>query len=60
MKFLLFAKTKKLSETVIPELDKYSLFEIKRIIEELETINFLISTKNVNKRLALEILMLKI
>jgi len=57
---VLFAKTKKLSGTVIPELDKYSLSEIKRIIEELETMNFLISTKNVNKRLALEILMLKI
>lgn len=37
-----------------------SLQEIKKIINEIEKINFLISTKNINKRLALEILMLKL
>jgi len=37
-----------------------SLLKIKRAIEDLERINFLISTKNINKRLALEILMLNL
>ena len=40
--------------------EKYSLHEVKRMIEEIETTRFLISTRNINKRLALELLMTKI
>jgi len=38
----------------------FSLQEIKNTINEIEKINFLISTKNINKKLALEILMLNL
>lgn len=56
---LLF-KTGNLQKTSISDLNNYSLSKIKKIIEELEQTNFLISTKNINKRLALEILMMQL
>lgn len=56
----LLSKTENLPETNIPDLDSYSLSEIKKIIEQLQNIIFLASTRNINKRLALEILMLNL
>ena len=56
----LLLKTKVLSEKSPLSFGHYSLSEIKKIIEELEKTYFLISTKNTNKRLALEMLMLNI
>lgn len=40
--------------------DDFSLEQIKKAIKQIEKTNFLISTKNINKRLALETLMLNI
>jgi DNA polymerase III delta prime subunit len=39
---------------------KYSLLKLKNILWQIQKINFLISTTNINQRLALEILMLEI
>lgn len=56
----LLAKTVDLPKTNIPDLDSYSLPQIKKIIEQLQNIIFLSSTRNINKRLALEILMMEL
>ncbi|MBL7156143.1 MAG: DNA polymerase III subunit [Candidatus Pacebacteria bacterium] len=46
---------------IIPQQFKsISLMEIKKIIQNLQETMFLISTKNINKRLALELLMLNL
>ena len=39
---------------------KYSLLKLKNILRQIQRINFLISTTNVNQRLALEILLLEL
>lgn len=66
--WLIYFREFLLSKTGTQERDTFlldglaniSLPRIKKIIESLETTNFLISTKNINKRLALEILMMNI
>lgn len=40
--------------------DNYSVSELKNILKNIESTNFLISTTNINPRLALEVLMLKL
>ena len=39
---------------------KYSLWKLKNILRQIQRINFLISTTNINQRLALEILLLEL
>jgi len=50
----------KLLAVVGGEAGEYSVIKLKKIVKSIQNINFLISTTNVNNRLALEILMLEL
>jgi len=57
---VLLQKINDLKKEKTSEMKKYSFIEIKKMIRELEKINFLVSNKSVNKKLALEILMINL
>ena len=57
---IFLSKVRNSTSAAIVGTNQYSLVKVKKICEELERINFLISTSNLNQRLALEILMMNI
>ncbi len=57
---IFLSKVRNSASAAIVGTNQYSLVKVKKICEELERINFLISTSNLNQRLALEILMMNI
>jgi len=60
--WLSYFRTLLLEQFLPPEVKKpeYSFSKLKNIIKQIQNTNFLISTKNINPRLALEILMLQL